>query len=343
MRLEAALPFWLDRPDEEALDIAAEVRRADLDALWVGEMATYDAVALATAIGHRAPGLPLKLGPLAVGVRSPVALALAASSVAALTGSEVTLALGASSPAIVSGWHAREWAHAASRMRETIAALRAILAGERADLDGRHVRTRGFRLRRARPDIRIAVAAFGPAMTRVAARHADEVVLNLVPPARVRAAREVLDAEARAAGRDAPRLAVWVPVALEPGEAALRQLAAQLAVYLAPPGYGELFGELGFGDLVARARGGARRAELAAAVPRELLDQVCALGSPEGVVARLDDYCDAGADSVAVVPATAEDPAGRAALGATAVFSPQANRADRPSPRSRRHNECDGG
>src|SRR3954468_1930090 len=125
MRLEAALPFWLDRPDEEALDIAAEVRRADLDALWVGELATYDAVALATAIGHRAPGLPLKLGPLAVGVRSPVALALAASSVAALTGSELTLALGASSPAIVSGWHAREWAHAAPRMRETIAALRA--------------------------------------------------------------------------------------------------------------------------------------------------------------------------------------------------------------------------
>src|SRR5436305_15064883 len=86
MRLEAALPFWLDRPDEEALDIAAEVRRADLDALWIGELATYDAVALATAIGHRAPGLPLKLGPLAVGVRSPVALPLAASSVAALTG-----------------------------------------------------------------------------------------------------------------------------------------------------------------------------------------------------------------------------------------------------------------
>ena len=35
-------------------------------------MATFDAVALATAIGHRAPGLRLKIGPLAVGVRSPV-------------------------------------------------------------------------------------------------------------------------------------------------------------------------------------------------------------------------------------------------------------------------------
>jgi probable F420-dependent oxidoreductase len=310
-RLEAALPFWLDRPAEEALEIAEEVRRARLDGLWVGEMATYDAVALATAIGHRSPGLPLTVGPLAVGVRSPVALALAVSSVASLTGAEVALALGASSPAIVSGWHDREWAHSAARTRETIEGLRAIFAGER---------TRGFRLRHAFPDTRIVVAAFGPAMTRVGGRHADEVVLNLVPAQHVGAVRATLDAEARAAGRSPPGLAVWVPVALDPGEEARRQLAAQLAVYLAPPGYGELFGQLGFGDLVEQARAGARRAELAAAVPLELLDEVCALGSPERVGERLQAYYDAGADSVAVVPSTAEDPCGARVLAAARRF-----------------------
>ena len=110
LRIEAALPFWLDRPDEEALDIAVEVGRAGLDALWVGEMATFDAFALGAAIGQRAPALALKLGPLAVGVRSPVAIALGVSSVAALSGSRVDVALGASSPAIVAGWHDREWA-----------------------------------------------------------------------------------------------------------------------------------------------------------------------------------------------------------------------------------------
>ena len=52
-RLEGVLPFWLDRADEEALEIALEVRRAGLGALWVGELATFDAVALATAIGDR--------------------------------------------------------------------------------------------------------------------------------------------------------------------------------------------------------------------------------------------------------------------------------------------------
>ena len=131
--------------------------------------------------------------------------------------------------------------------------------------------------------------------------------------------RVIIDGAAAAARGIPPRLTVWVPVAVNPGDTALRQLAAQLAVYLAPPGYGEMFSELGFLDLVQRARSGARRAELATAVPVELLDQVCALGSPEGIAERMQAYYDAGADTVAIVPATAEDPCGAATLNAVAL------------------------
>jgi alkanesulfonate monooxygenase SsuD/methylene tetrahydromethanopterin reductase-like flavin-dependent oxidoreductase (luciferase family) len=62
--LHVVAPFWLDRPDEEAIDIAVEARRNGFGAMWLGEMATFDAFALATAVGLRAPGLPLKIGPL---------------------------------------------------------------------------------------------------------------------------------------------------------------------------------------------------------------------------------------------------------------------------------------
>jgi probable F420-dependent oxidoreductase len=317
-RIEAVLPFWLDRPDEEALDIAQTVGDVGLDALWIGEMVTYDAFALATAIGHRVPGLPLRLGPLAVGVRSPVTLALGVSSVASLTGATVDVALGASSPMIVAGWHDREWAHAAPRVRETIECLRCLFTGARSDYDGSQVRSHGFRMRRPRPDTRIAVGAFGPAITRVAARHADEVVLNLVPPQRVAEVRATIDGEAAKVGRTPPSLTVWVPAAFEPGDAALRQLAAQLAVYLAPPGYGEMFCELGYGALVARARAGAGRLELADQVPEDLLGRICLLGSTERIAASLRAYHEAGADCVAVVPSTAEDPGGRAVFAAAA-------------------------
>ncbi len=316
------MPFWLDRPDEEAAEIALAAGQAGIETVWVGEMASFDAFALATAIGLRlrTPHVGLKIGPLAIGVRSPVAIALGVASVATLTRRRVDVALGASSPAIVTGWHDRPWAALAARMRETVPALRAVLNGERVDLDGEHVRIRGFKLRRPQPDTSITVAAFGPAMTRVAARQADEVVLNLVTPEHVAGVRARIDEEAAVAGRPGrPRLAVWVPAALDPGTEAHAQLAGQLAVYLGAPGYGEMFTALGFGALVDRVRGGGtRRAELLAAIPSELLQQVGAIGSAREVRERIRAYRDAGADHVGVAPSTAEDPAGRGLLGALA-------------------------
>jgi probable F420-dependent oxidoreductase len=312
--IEVVLPFWLDRPDEEALEIAEAAVDAGLTGLWIGEMASFDAFALATAVGMRAPGLRLNVGPLPISVRNPVAVALGASSVATLTGCQIDIALGASSPVMVAGWHDREWSHSAARMRDTIQCLRPILRGERADYDGRYVRSHGFRLRHPLPHTSIGVGAFGPIMTQLAAQYADEVVLNLASPERVAQVRQQVDHHAAAAGRTSPHLTVWVPVALRPGEAALLQLANQLAIYLAPPGYGEMFCGLGFADIVERARSGARRSELAAAIPLELAEQLAAVGSPEQVAARLRTYRQAGADTVAVIPVTAEDPAGRAAL-----------------------------
>jgi probable F420-dependent oxidoreductase len=319
--IEAVLPFWLDRPDLEAMEIAEAVHAAGIGGLWIGEMATFDAFALATAIGMRVPGLGLRIGPLPVSVRTPASIALGAGSVAAITGAQVDVALGASSPFIVSGWHDRDWLHSVGRMRETIECLRPILRGERGDYDGRFVRCHGFRLRNPLPHSRIGVGAFGPSMINLAVQFADEVVLNLASPQRVSQVRQQIEQHAAAAARTPPHLTAWVPVAVRPGEAALRQLAGQVAAYLAPPGYGEMFCELGFADLVERARGGARRAELAAAIPVELAGQLAALGTPDQVADRIRTYLDAGADTVAVIPVTAEDPGGRIALGCAAEIS----------------------
>ncbi|WP_328608391.1 LLM class F420-dependent oxidoreductase [Amycolatopsis sp. NBC_00345] len=307
-------PFWLDRPDTEAVDLAVEADRNGFGELWIGEMATFDAFALATAVGLRTERIGLRVGPLPIGVRTPVSLALGVSSVAGLTRPPAGLALGGSSPMIVGRWHDRPWEHAAGRMRETVGALRTVLNGQRLSVAGEHVRSDGFRLRQPLPELPITVAAFGPAMTRVAAEVADEVVLNLVPPAHVAAARKAVDAHAVAIGRTPPRLAVWIPVALDPGAATQRQLATQISVYLSPPGYGEMFASLGYGSLVASARSGASRASLAAAVPPELVADVGAIGDVTEVRARIAEYHAAGADHVGLVPATAEDPAGRALL-----------------------------
>jgi probable F420-dependent oxidoreductase len=315
--IEAVIPFWLNRPDDEAVSIAQAAKHAGLKRLWIGEMVSFDAFALATAIGLRAPGLRLALGPLPISVRTPAAIALGASSVATLTGCDVDVALGASSPVIVNGWHDRDWRHSAARMRETIECLRPILRGQRADFGGHHVRSHGFRLRQALPHSNIGVGPFGPAMIRVAAETADEVVLNLATLQRVAEVRERVNAHA--ADREPPRLTVWVPAALRPGNAAVRQAAGQLAVYLGPPGYGEMFSGLGYADLVGKARAGARRSDLASEIPLDLLEKVGAFGDHEQVKTRLRAYLRAGADTVAVVPVTAEDRAGQAVLDCAAA------------------------
>ncbi|MGW6441852.1 LLM class F420-dependent oxidoreductase [Lentzea sp. NPDC055074] len=289
-------PFWLDRPPSEAVDVAVAADETGFETLWIGEMATFDAFALAAAVGLRTSRISLKIGPLAAGVRSPVALALGLSTVVAMTGRQAGLALGASSPRIVSGWHGREW-EPVRRMRETVAATRALLNGDRVA---------GFRLQQPVPGTPISVAAFGPAMTRVAAEAGDEVVLNLV------SADHVADVRQRVG--DTPPLAVWIPAALDPGADTLRQLRSQLSVYLSPPGYGEMFTALGHGDLVDQARAGRPRAELARAIPLDLIEAVGAIGSAGAIARRVEEYFAAGAGHVGLVPATAEDPAGRRML-----------------------------
>lgn len=303
-------PYWLDRPDNEVVGIALEAERNGFGTMWLGEMATYDAFSLATAVGLRTERIGLRIGPLPISVRTPVSVAMGVSSVSDLARSVAGIGLGGSSPFIVSGWHDREWAHAAGRMREAVGVLRSILDGGRADFSGDHIRSKGFRLRKPLPGLPITVAAFGPAMTRVAAEVADEVVLNLVSPEHVASVRKTVDAHAALVGRTPPRLAVWIPAALEPGASTLQQAAAQTAVYLSPPGYGEMFAALGYSSLVERARAGEPRKSLAADIPASLIAAVGAVGSRSDVLSRIAEFHAAGADHVGIVPPTAEDPCG---------------------------------
>ncbi len=149
--LAVALGLWQDRPSLEALDTARAADALGYARLWIGEMATYDAFALATAVPGR---IPLVLGPFAVAVRTPVQIAIGAASVAELTGRTVEVAIGSSSPVVVGGWHGRAAPSPARALAETATALRTLLDGGRADLDGSvaHPRLPAAHPRARRPD-----------------------------------------------------------------------------------------------------------------------------------------------------------------------------------------------
>lgn len=310
MNLSVSLGLWQDRPAEEALLTARAADELGYPSLWVGEMATYDAFALATAIGLATDRIGLTVGPLAVAVRDPMMIAMGVASVASLTGRRVDVAVGTSSPMVVESWHGRSRAGSAAALRETVRALRPLLDGDRSDFTGTHVRSTGYRLRLPAPRSRLAVAAFGPSAVRTAAL-ADRMVLNLVTPAS--AGRLV--ARLRAADPDVP-VTAWVTAAADPDREAVDRVRRAVVGYLPAPGYGEMFAEAGFGDVVAFARTRPHPRDLLAAVPDELVASVALLGDPREQLAA---YAAAGVDEVAIVPvSTDRDPGGAGTLQALA-------------------------
>jgi probable F420-dependent oxidoreductase len=343
-RLSVSLGLWQDRPADEVVRTAEVADALGYGEIWIGEMATFDAFTLGAVVAGRTSRAALTVGPLAVAVRDPVMIAMGAGSLAELTGRTVNVALGSSSPVVVEQWHGRRQERTALALAESATAVRTLLAGGKADVRGEVISTRGFRLRTRAPGTPLTIAAFGRGAVKVAARHADRMVINLVTPKSAARLVQMLHDECRAAGRPVPPVAVWLATVVGPvqtdvaqggpaqggpaqGGAAqggpapesIEQLRRGLVAYMSAPGYGEMFAEAGFGDVVRLARTRPHPRELLAAIPAELTGHVSLVGDQAAVRARLAEYASAGVDEVALVPGSSDaDPAGVATLTALA-------------------------
>ncbi len=286
MRFSVVLGQWLDRPVGADLDVAVAADALGYPQLWVPEMAKADSPTMAATIAARTAQIELVLGPLPVTVRSPVQIALAAQTVAA-AGRAVHVALGTSSP-VVARWHGTTRIGSAARLEHSVLALRELFGG------GRH---HGFRLTQPPdPAPTLTVAAFGPRAV-AAAQHADRMVLNMVTAA--------------TAGRLAPQhpnTAVWLCAAVDPTDAEREWLARGFVGYLGAPGYGEMFADAGFGELVEVARSGAHPKELLARMPGELLDAVALVGDEATIRRRVAAYAAAGIREIGLVPVASDLP-----------------------------------
>ncbi|HEX9352379.1 MAG TPA: LLM class flavin-dependent oxidoreductase [Streptosporangiaceae bacterium] len=105
--------------------------------------------------------------------RTTAQLAREAAALADASGGRFILGLGA-------GWHRPEFEafsypfdHLVGRFEEQLIAVRSLLAGGRLTLEGRHVRLRDAEVLATAPPPPIWVAAKGPRMLRLTARHAD--------------------------------------------------------------------------------------------------------------------------------------------------------------------------
>ncbi|MFF1442680.1 LLM class F420-dependent oxidoreductase [Streptomyces sp. NPDC058295] len=305
-----------DSPVDEPLRVAALADRLGYREVWAGEGPTWDAFVLAAALGRVTERVALTAGPVPVSVRDPYTLARGAASVSAVTGGRaVGVALGTSSKRVVEGVHGRPLVRPAAVLTETAAAVRTLLHGAPGEPV---VPGSAFRRRLPPPGGPLTVAAFGDRAIAAAAAHADRMLLDVVSPEQVRELRAELDAAAGRVGRARPTLAAWLPAAVDPAPESLAEVLGSVAGYLTVPGYREVFAEAGLADAVELAAGGADRATLVRALPAAAAATVGLVGGLDTVRARIDAYAEAGLDEIALVPATAGDPAGERTLTALA-------------------------
>ncbi|WP_369251903.1 LLM class F420-dependent oxidoreductase [Streptomyces sp. R41] len=304
-----------DSPVDEPLRVAELADRLGYREVWAGEGPTWDAFVLATAIGLRTERVALTAGPVPVSVRDPLTIARGAASAAAVIGRPVGVALGTSSKRVVEGVHGRPRTRPAAVLAESAEAVRSLLHGAPGE---EIVPGSVFRRRHRPPGGALTVAAFGDRAIAAAAGYADRMLLDVVSPEQVRVLCAKLTAAAERAGRTRPRLAAWLPAAVDPEPESLTQVLRSIVGYLTVPGYSDVFTAAGFGEAVELARSGAAPDTLLAALPPEAARTVALVGDAATVRGRIDAYAASGLDQIAVVPATAADPAGERTLTALA-------------------------
>jgi len=251
--------------------------------LWTGETAGPDGftpLALAAAWTTRARLGTGIVNPFTRGV--PV-LAQHAAALQDASGGRFVLGLGSSSNVIVERWNGIPFEKPLTRVRDAVAQLRPVLAGERG--------VGGFRLEQPPdPPPPIVLAALRGKMLALAAEVADGAFTNFLP---LSGARKVAEAFG-VPGKELVCRFFCIP---RPEDDALPLARRMFAAYGTVPVYTRFFRWLGWSeriDPMAEAWSAGDRARALELVPDDLVREIFVFGRPEEQHERLAAFAEAG-------------------------------------------------
>ncbi|HEY7621836.1 MAG TPA: LLM class flavin-dependent oxidoreductase [Solirubrobacteraceae bacterium] len=302
-RLGVGFTPFETRPDL-ILRLATQADDLGLDRVDVAEGWTLDATILLAEIALRTSRIGIGTAVISAWGRTPATIALAATGLQLCSEGRFSLGIGASSPPLTEGFHGVAWEPPVPRLRDTLTAVRALLAGDR--LPDPAPGARALRLGVV-PDVPVPIvlAALSAGSIRLAGELADAWTPFLWARSRVQDGRALLqEGEARGETSVSTAVRAGVPVALGPDERSARRLAAWwLSTYATRMGpvyprmLGERFGMAGAVDAVIAAADGD---ELPAAA-EELARDVTLMGTYDEAPELIAAWFAAGADSVGLV------------------------------------------
>jgi probable F420-dependent oxidoreductase len=306
MRLGITIPLdgFQNRHFVELVQHAEKLGFADA---WSYETLAGDAftpVAAAAAVTER-----IRLGTAIVPVftRPAALIALSAAAVQQFCGGRFVLGVGISTPTIVEQWMGVPYRLPLTRLRETVAALRAAFTGQKVTTSGKTVRINGFRLG-APPETPppIYVGAQGELMLRTAGEIGDGVIVNYITPETFPRMLNEIRQGARKAGKsvDSLDIACRILVAVDDEQEVVREnLRRELTAYLTVPQYNRFFQWIGYGDearAVFEAWNAGDRRKALSLVPDQMLESIFIFGTAERIAQRLRDYKQAGITTTAL-------------------------------------------
>jgi alkanesulfonate monooxygenase SsuD/methylene tetrahydromethanopterin reductase-like flavin-dependent oxidoreductase (luciferase family) len=295
------MPLENRRPTFVALATGAD--RLGFDGFFLPETWAYDTTVLLAEAAVRTERITLGTGILGVWNRSAATIAMAAATLAAVSGGRFVLGLGASTPQLTEGLHDVPFAAPITRMRRTLQQVRALLKGERIPLA---VATGARPLKLNVPpvgEVPIYLAALGEQSVRLAGELADGWAPFLYPRSHLAAGIERLREGATLGGHPErlPIVSPSVPTVVADDPVQARDGAAWfVAFYLTTMGamYRQSLTRQGFGKEVEAVLA-ANTPKFTAAVPPDaetLLEELTVFGTPAEARRRLDGWHAAGAE-----------------------------------------------
>jgi 5,10-methylenetetrahydromethanopterin reductase len=295
----------------EIVDLVVLAESLGYESAWIAEGHGGDQFAILAACAVRTSRIRLGTGISSVFVRTAPTIAMAASTVADLSGGRFVLGLGSSHKVQVEPEHGVVYSKPLTRVRETVAVVRALLRDGRARFEGQTIRIESFDLWYQPPQryVPIYLSAVFPKGIALCGEIADGIVLTrsaLATAASVRA--QMAEAAARV-GRDAGPIEIvsLLPTAVgETREAALDMLRPGVALYAGFfPRYNRLIAEQGFATEAAAiaevwARGDRQAAERL--VSDAMIEASSVVGTAEQCRTKIEAYRQSGLDLPIISP-----------------------------------------
>ena len=319
------------------IKLIQEAEQMGFDSVWTAEAYGSDALTPLAWMGAQTTKIKLASGIVQMSARTPAATAMAAITIDQMCPGRMVLGLGASGPQVVEGWYGMPYRRPLARTREYVHILREIFKRERPLIHegkqyqipyhGQKSTGQGKPLKsilHSRPDIPIVIGAEGPKNIEQTAEIADGWLAMLFSPLHFdKVYQPMIEAGFSKAGNgksyDDFAIHVGVPVMIGTDIDACRDhMRPFLALYIGGMGSKDKnfhknvvcrYGYQAEADEIQRLYLAGKKREAAAAVPSQLIDEMCLVGSKEHIRDQLAVWKSCKPISTLLLTVNVPDPA----------------------------------